>query len=295
MLATFGMAEAAEAPDRFLLALAVLELLSEAAEQTMLLVIAEDAQWLDRSTVGVLAFVARRIEHEKILMLAASREGTEGFLSDAGLPEVRLGALDDDAAGALLDKQGKQLAPAGRRRLLEQAYGNPLALVELPLMLDTEDPGSHPPSPPPLTQRLERAFAAETAKLPSRTRTLMLLASANDGDALSEILAANAVIDSGEQTAESFLPAIDARLVEIDGGRLLFHHPLVRSAAYQAAGIVERNVAHAALATVLAGQPDRQVWHRAAALVGPDERVAAALDATAMRARRRDQRCDQRS
>lgn len=112
LLAAFGMEEVAEAPDRFLIALAVLELLSDAAQGAPLLVVVEDAHWLDRSTADVLAFVARRVEHEPLVVLLAIREGMEDSFNDAGLPELRLGGLDEAAAEALLEAHGRQLAPS---------------------------------------------------------------------------------------------------------------------------------------------------------------------------------------
>src|SRR5918997_1763546 len=288
LLAAFGMVEA-EVPDRFFVALALLELLSDVAEQEPLLVVAEDAQWLDRSTVGFLVFPPGRVEHEPIVVLVASREGEESPINDAGLPTLRLGGIDDEPAGELLDAHHGQLAPAVRGQLLEQAGGNPLALVELPILLGPDERAgrSRLPSPLPLTEHLERAFAAQTTGLPSDTRKLLLLAAVDYGGDLGEIVAAAAVIAGGKPTAEGFVPAVDARLVEVAGTRIAFRHPLVRSAVYQAASLVERNAAHSALAEVLVDQPDRQVWHRAAALVGPNESVAAALEAAARRARRR--------
>src|SRR5919112_1220540 len=288
LLAAFGMVEA-EVTDRFLVALALLELLSDVAEQEPLLVVAEDAHWLDRSTASVLGFIARRVEHEPIVVLAASREGEESPINDAGLPTLRLGGIDDEPAGELLDTYGGQLAPPGRGQNFGQAGGNPLALVELPVLLGTDERAgrSRLPSPLPLTEHLERAFAAQAAGLPSVTRKLLVLAAVDDGGDLGEIVAAAAVNAGGEPTAEGLVPAIDARLVEVAGTRIAFRHPLVRSAVYQAASLVERNAAHFALAEVLADRPDRQVWHRAAALVGPNESVAAALEAAARRARRR--------
>ena len=288
LLAAFGMVEA-EVTDRFLVALALLELISDVAERAPLLVVAEDAHWLDRSSTNVLAFVARRIEHEPIALLAASREDEESPINDAGLPTLRLGGIDDAPAGELLDAHHGQLAPTVRERLLAQAGGNPLALVELPVVLGTDERGgrSRLPSPLPLTERLEQAFAVQAARLPADTRALLLLAAVDDRGVLGEIVAAARAIDNREQTVEGFVPAIDARLIEVAGTRIAFRHPLVRSAVYQAARLAARNAAHSALATVLADQPDRQIWHRAAALVGPDESVAAALEAAAGRARRR--------
>jgi hypothetical protein len=151
--AAFGMSEAAEVPYRFLIALAVLELLSDAAQRAPVLVVLEDAHWLDRSTADVLAFIARRVEHERIVVLIASREGVEGFFDDAGLPELRLGGLDDAAAESLLEAHGRRLAPAVREQLREQTGGNPPALVELPVLLGTDELGGRSllPTPLPLT------------------------------------------------------------------------------------------------------------------------------------------------
>ena len=287
LLAAFGMEEAAEAPDRFLIALAVLELLSDAAQPASLLVVVEDAHWLDRSTADVLAFVARRVEREPLVVLVAIREGMESFFDDTGLRELRLSGLDETAAESLLEAHGRQLAPAVRVQLREQTGGNPLALVELPVLLGTDELGGRSllPTPLPLTARLERAFGTRAAGMPPPTRSLLLLAAVDDGDDLGEILAAAAVIDGGGATLEDLAPAVATGLVRVDSKSIAFRHPLVRSAVYQMASLAERQAAHETVAEILSDQPDRQVWHRAAALVGPDEGVAAALEAAAMRAR----------
>jgi hypothetical protein len=219
LLAAFGMVEADEAPDRFLIALAVLELLSDAAEQAPLLVVVEDAHWLDRSTDDVLAFVSRRAQHERIVVLVAMREGVESSFDDAGLPELRLSGLDYAAAEALLEVHGRQLAPAVREQLREQSGGNPLALVELPGLLGTDELGGRSllPTPLPLTARLERAFGSRAAGMPLPTRSLLLAAAVDNSGNLGEILATAAVIDGGEPTVEDFAPALAARLVRVDG------------------------------------------------------------------------------
>ncbi|CAA9426105.1 MAG: hypothetical protein AVDCRST_MAG03-2904 [uncultured Rubrobacteraceae bacterium] len=288
LFAAFGMV-AAEAPDRFLIALALLELLSDVAERAPLLVVAEDAQWLDRSTIGALAFVARRVEHEPIVVLAASRDKAEGLFDGAGLPELRLGGLDEGTAGALLDTCGRQLAPAVRKQLLEQAGGNPLALVELPVPLGTDELGGRSllPAPLPLTERLERAFAAQASGLPAGTRTLLLIGAAADGGLLAELLLAASTLEGGEITPGTLAPAVAAGLVHLDGAELRFRHPLVRSAVYQSADGARRRASHAALAEVLSGQPDRRAWHAAAATLGPNEEVASELEQLASRAERR--------
>src|SRR5918997_2987923 len=207
LLAAFGMVEA-EVTDRFFVALALLELLSDVAEQAPVLVVAEDAHWLDRSTAGVLGFIARRVEHEPIVVLAASREGEESPINDAGLPTLRLGGLDDAPARELLDTHHGQLAPAVRGQLLEQAGGNPLALVELPVLLGTDERAgrSRLPSPLPLTEHLERAFAAQAADLPSDTRKLLLLTAVDDGGDLGEIVAAAAGIAGGGTPGRGVAP-----------------------------------------------------------------------------------------
>ncbi len=165
LLAAFGMTEAA-APDRFLIALAVLELLSDAVERAPLMVVAEDAQWLDHSTADVLAFVAQRVEHEPINVLVASRDGAESFFDNAGLPELRLDGLDDAAAESLLDALAPDLASAVREKLLDEARGNPLALVELPVAWDQVREGTLLMAQVPLTSRLEQAFATRIVELP---------------------------------------------------------------------------------------------------------------------------------
>jgi DNA-binding CsgD family transcriptional regulator len=286
--AAFGMTEEG-APDRFLIALAVLELLSEVGERAPLLVVADDAHWLDRSTVEVLAFVSRRIEYEPIVVLVTSRDDAQSSFQDAGLPELRLGGLAHAAAGALLEARAPDLTSSVRKFLLEQAEGNPLALVELPVMLSEEELDGRSPLPAllPLTERLERAFAVQAAKLPPPTRTLLLLAAADDDNSLGEILTVAAASEGIAPTVEDIAPAIAAWLVRIEGGRITFRHPLIRSAVYQQASIAEKRTAHDAWAASLADQPDRQVWHRSAALVGTDESVAVDLEAAAARARRR--------
>ena len=274
-------------PDLFLIALAALELLSEVAGSSPVLLIADDAQWLDRSSADVLTFVARRVEWDPIVVLAAVRDGHDGPLVAAGLPELRLGGLADRAARDLLAARFPALAPAVRERLLAEAEGNPLALLELPTALSPGVRGGEAALPRhlPLTVRLERAFAARAADLPAATRALLLVAAADDSGVLDEIMAAAEAVAGAR--VEDLDPALRAGLIELEGPVARFRHPLVRSAVYQAATIAERHAAHAALAEVLAGDADRRVWHRAAAAVGRDAAVAAELEEAVDRARRR--------
>ena len=286
--AAFGMSEGI-ASELFLTGLAALELIGDAAEGSPVLLIIEDAQWLDQPSCAVLAFVARRLAAEPALMLIAARDGFPNPFDEAGLTELRLQGLTKKAAGQLLDSCAPGLDPVVRERLLEDAAGSPLALIELPAALRSEhlDGGALLPSRLPLTARLERAFAAQGSGLPSATRSLLLAAAADDADVLGEVLNAATIMEGEAVTTDAFTPAIAADLVAIRGTQLRFRHPLVRSAIYQTASLTERQAAHAALARVLAGQPDRQVWHRAAAALGPGEQVAAELEAAAVRAGQR--------
>ena len=167
VLAAFGMTDAV-VPDPFLTALAALDLLAEAAARAPVLVVADDAHWLDQATRDALTFVARRLEFEPILLVAAIRDGYETPLREAGLPSVALGALATPTAAALLDSRSPGLPASVRERFLREAAGNPLALVELPIAherLGGEDAGDA--GWLPLTTRLEQAFAARALDLPA--------------------------------------------------------------------------------------------------------------------------------
>ena len=286
MLTAFGLADAA-VPDLFLTALAVLNLLAESAARAPVLVVAEDAQWLDRSTSDVLAFVARRLEFEPILLVAGIRDGFESPLNDAGLSSLHLEALPAPAAAALLDSRAPGLPAAARERLLGEAAGNPLALTELPTALKHVGNGASLPAWLPLTTRLERVFTDRVSDLPTATRTALLVTALNDGSLLSDVLGATALLAGPGVTVDVLAPAVAAGLIEIDDVEVRFRHPLMRTAIRQAASVSQRHAAHAALADVLSGQPERRVWHRAASIVGPDETVADELEAAAAQAQRR--------
>ena len=281
--AAFGMSENGEA-EPFLIGLATLELLGDAAASTPILLAADDVHWLDRPTSDVLAFVARRIDHEPIVLLLAIRNGHEDPLADARLPELALDPLSDAAAGTLLDARTPGLAADVRARLLSEAAGNPLALVELPAALHTEQLAGDEALPEnlPLTTKLEQAFAAQAAELPAQTRSVLLVAALDARSHLDELLRA---VDGA--TVDSLSPAVDAQLVEVNGVDIRFRHPLIRSAITQAASDGERRAAHLALAETLGEEPERRAWHLAAAALGPDEAVAAELEELAGRAERR--------
>src|SRR5438093_1481195 len=176
--AAFGVVDE-RAPEPFVIALATLHLLSDAAARAPLLLIVEDAHWLDRPTADVLTFVARRLEGDPVLMLVAIRDGYESPLDAVGLQELRVDRLDEASAADLLDAHNPDLHAAVRTRLLEEAEGNPLALVELPAALKTDDiAATMHPAMLPLSARLERAFSARASELPDSARTALLVAAA---------------------------------------------------------------------------------------------------------------------
>ncbi|MGB0093347.1 MAG: AAA family ATPase [Solirubrobacteraceae bacterium] len=284
--AAFGLAPEV-APEHYRIAMAALDLVSEVAADAPLLLVAEDAQWLDRPTSDVLAFVARRIEADPIILLAATREGYPSVLGDAGLPEHGVSGLDDVTAEALLDAVAPQLSRAARSRVLREAAGNPLALIELPRVVRGYEDGRWTRGPLPLTERLERAFAARVSELPDETRLVLLVAALDDGDAVGEMLNAGSAIAGRSLDLDVAVPAVEARIIDVDLEVFRFRHPLIRSAVAQSAGVGERRRVHEALAEVLADQPDRRAWHRAALLSGEHEEIALELEQAAVRAQRR--------
>jgi len=286
--AAFGAIDV-PAPDPFLIALAALNLLAYAAERVPLLLVVDEAQWLDPPTAGALAFIARRVDAEPIAVLFALRNGAVSTLDGAGLPELRLGGLDDAAASELVDASTGGLTPGLRRRVLEIAAGNPLALLELPDALRLSDAriDGFSPGTLSLTSRLERAFAQQVSGLPAQTRDLLLLAAADERASAAELLAAASLLGMAEVPLDAWAPAEGAGLASIADGSITFRHPLVRSATYQSAGAGRRRQAHAALAAVLTGEPDRRLWHVAASTVGPDESVAREVELLSVRLARR--------
>jgi DNA-binding CsgD family transcriptional regulator len=225
VLAAFGRSNAS-VPDPFLIALATLELLADAASRSPLLVLAEDAQWLDRPTSNVLTFVARRVQADPIVMLFAVREGTGSAVLESGLNEMRLAPLVDTEAAKLLDAGAPSLTQLVRKHILDQARGNPLALVELPTARRSDAAGdvSIVPSNFQLTARLESAFSARFSDLPETTRTVLLVAALDDGSDLAEILSAASNLRNEAVTAAAVAPAEVARLIEVTGSQVHFRH-----------------------------------------------------------------------
>jgi DNA-binding CsgD family transcriptional regulator/tetratricopeptide (TPR) repeat protein len=275
----------ADVPDVFLVALAALDLVADAAAVAPVLVLADDVQWLDDATVDVLAFMARRVMAEPIVMVGAARDGYRSRLDRDEVTTLTLDRLSEAEAAEVLAGVAPQLSPSAQRRVLTVAAGNPLALTELSRAFGSSaDPYS---ADLLFTARLQRAFTDRLRTLPGATRRFLDVAALDDGSSVPEILAATARLTGVEVGAADVDPAVRARLATVVGSEVQFGHPLMRSAIEQAMPVSERQAAHAALADVLDGHPDRQVRHRAAATAGPDECVAAALQEAAARAARR--------
>ncbi len=278
-----------EGHDRFLISLAVLSLLAEAAEDRPLLCLIDDARWLDPASSDALVFVSRRLEAEGIAMLFAVRDPEGHHFEAPGLPELALGGLDPQAAAALIGRRANvALSPEARQRLVAATGGNPLALLELPEVLsEAQLAGSEPMlAPLPVGERIQRAFLARVHQLPEDTQTLLLVAAAEDSGELATVLSAAAQLGAASQALDA---AEREGLARVRGDQLEFHNPLVRSAVYHSAPLSRRHIAHRALASVLNGESeaDRRAWHHAAATVGPNPAVAKELEQAAQRARTR--------
>ena len=282
----FALSEGAP-PDRFLVALAVLSLLSEVAEDRPLLCLVDDVQWLDRASAQALAFVARRLLAESIALVFAMRQSGEQE-ELVGLPELIVDGLHDGDARALLGSVIRgPLDERVRDRIVAEARGNPLALLELPRALTPAElaGGFARPGALPLSGRIEDSFRRRLAVLPASTQRLLLLAAAEPiGDS---VLVWRAAEQRGI-CVEAADAAATSGLCEF-GARVRFRHPLVRSAVYRAATPEDRRAMHRALAeaTDPAVDPDRRAWHRAQAAAGPDEDVAEDLERSAGRAQAR--------
>ncbi|MQY20644.1 ATP-binding protein [Nocardia macrotermitis] len=280
-----GLADSADERSAYLVGLATLTLLSDAAAERPLLLVAEDVHWLDRASAEVLAFLARRIDTEPVVLIATIRDDANSPLRDAELAQLPLGPLPEDQAAALLDFVAPDLPATVRRRLLAEAQGNPLALVELPTTAaDLDDSALTLPLP----ERLERAFVARTTTLPPATRCALLLAALDDTGSITEILSATSILQQSSADHEILTPATEATLIDLTPDMLTFRHPLMRSAIAASATPAQRRDAHLALAETLTDLPDRSLRHRAAAALGPDEQIATALEDFADRSPHRE-------
>jgi len=273
--------------DPFLVALATLTMLSEAADSTPVLCVVDDAHWLDAASADALLFAAHRLRADPIALIFTARDGDAATFTAEGVPVLVLTGLAAPAARLLLaEHTAAPLPEQVVQALLTQAGGNPLALVELPTALTGAQLTGTAPMPAQLrlTDRLQRVFLGRCRRLPLQVQTLLLVAAADDSGNLSVVAHAAALL--GVSTAA--LPGAEqAGLIVTDRDNLRVRHPLVRSAVYQAATGHERRAAHRALADALTDDPDRQAWHRAAAADGPDADVVAALAQAAGRAERR--------
>jgi DNA-binding CsgD family transcriptional regulator len=274
-------------PDRFLVGLAFLSLLSDAADQVPLLGLIDDAQWLDQSSAQVLAFVARRLKAESIALVFAERERGE-LDALSGLPELRLEGLSDVHARELLGSVvSGPLDERVAERIVAETHGNPLALLELPHGSSRAElaGGFTVTAALPLPSLIEESFRERVERLPAESQRLLLVAAAEPiGDPALLWRAAERL----ELGPEAAAPAEAAGLLTL-GARVTFRHPLLRSAIYRAAPPEERRSAHQALAAATDPEidPDRRAWHRAQAALAPNEEVASELERSADRGRER--------
>jgi DNA-binding CsgD family transcriptional regulator len=280
----FGMS-AGPTPDRFLVGLAVLGLLSEVAGKSPVVCVADDVQWLDTASAQVLAFVARRLEAESVGLVFGARVAGDEL---AGLPELAVEGLADRDARALLNAALSGPVDARvRDEIVAETRGNPLALLELPrgMTLAELAGGFGLPGALPLAGRIEGSFQRQIGALPAQSRRLLLVAAADPTGDPVLIWRAARRLGIGTQSAA---PVAETGLAEFSA-RVRFRHPLVRSAVYQSASARDRQEAHRVLAEATDPQadPDRRAWHRAQAAAGPDEDVAAELERSAGRAQAR--------
>jgi len=288
LLATVGMTGADTMPGPDLAGgalLGLLELLTRRGEPSLgLMAVIDDAQWIDRASLDVLAFAAHRLDRDPVTMILAARGDAPPAGFEGGLPELRLGPLSAAESSDLLDAQ--PCPPRGRARaqVLAQAAGNPLALIELTRTV-TGDPAAERTwagMPLPLTDRLAAVFTARLVELPAQTRDALLLAAAADSADRDAVTGAGPGLDPAV-----LAPAEEAGLVSVDITGIRFRHPLIRSAVYHRAPFASRALVHRRLADLLHDQPDRRAWHLAAAALRPDEAIASLLAATTEQAQLR--------
>jgi DNA-binding CsgD family transcriptional regulator len=278
---TFGL-QAGSPPDRFVVGLAVLTLLSAAADEQPLICVIDDVQWLDQESAQTLEFVAHRLSSDRAAMVFAVRTSDQRDRL-TGLPELVLrGLASRDAAALLESRPTGRLDARLRARVLAEAHGNPLALLELPRQLSATELAFGSASAATLVSRLEQGYLRQLEDLPERCRQLLLLAAVEPVGDIDVLRRGAQRLGIGN---DAFGAADAAGLLELRH-RVEFRHPLVRSAVYGAATPEDRRQAHEALAHVTDPDrdPDRRAWHRARAASGPDEAVAAELERSADRA-----------
>ncbi|MEP6954919.1 MAG: AAA family ATPase [Solirubrobacteraceae bacterium] len=272
----------ARAGDRFAIGAATLSLLSAGAEEGPLVLLVDDAHWLDGSSSEALLFAARRLVADPIALVLTAREGEASMLDGSDLRVMHVAGLARSDAAALLSGAG--IPEDVAERLIRMTGGNPLALLEL--ASDGARLAAAPPTGPvPISTSIARAFLGRFDRLPEPTRRMLVLAATSDGGEMAVLARAAAAL--GEDVS-ALVAAEEAELVAIDGGAVAFRHPLARAAVYAEASAQERRAAHGALAAALPDHDvDRRAWHLAAASVGPDDSAAAALEQAGERARAR--------
>ena len=266
------------APDRLLVGNATLTLVRNVSMIRPLLIIVDDLHWLDRATAPVLGFLARRLAGTAAGFLAASRADAGGSFAPTGLAELELRPLDEAAAGQLMSVRFPLLPARTRRRLLAEARGNPLAVLELPRALSERGPATVGglAAVLPLGRRLQGVYASRLAQIPPRSRDALLMMAL---DGTSDVRLLEATGDRQRGLAD-LVPAERAQLVDMkpDTHWLTFRHPLIRTAVVELSTADERRRAHRRLAELTSAQPDRRAWHLGEATIEPDEEVAALLE-----------------
>jgi DNA-binding CsgD family transcriptional regulator len=274
-------------PDVLLVSNAALSLLQMAARVKPICLIIDDLQWVDPPSAGAFGFVARRLSGSKIAFLASARTSADSFFDPQGLPYRVVGSMKDGDAAKLLALHYPTMAQRPMRRVLQESGGNPLALIELPRELNEAQLLGHQELPEVLQlgPRLQSVFEARVKDLPPRTRQLLLLAVLDNTADLRTLQR----LEPGSPAADVLAPAERAQMVSVDreSRRIIFRHPLIRSAVVGLSTVRERQVAHRTLATMFADHPDRQAWHLAEATVEPDARVSRLLYESAQRTFRR--------
>ena len=286
----FGHEDGGGVPvEPFLVGVATLSVLTEAADDRPVLCVVDDAHWLDAASADALLFAARRLQADRVAMVFGARAGDEGagaFRPDS-VPVMRLTGLDPAAARRLLEQRtGPPPSDVVVDRLVAETGGNPLALLELPAELEAGQLAGTAALPArlALTERVEQAFLDRIRRASPDVQSLLLLAAADDTGRTTVLDRAATAFGMG---AAAWTEAERAGLLAVAENRVAVRHPLVRSAVYQAATSSERRRAHAALAEALADDPDRRIWHQAAATLGPDPVLADALHAVGRRAEQR--------
>jgi DNA-binding CsgD family transcriptional regulator len=288
LTSALGLGEA-KPYDRFTICAATLSLIGAAAEANPLLILVDDAHWLDLATDDALLFSAKRLVADSVAILLTVREGIERTFDAPALEQLELGTLGtEDAALVLAGEEGRLVAPHVAGRLRNATHGNPLALVELGNVLTAEQlAGREPlPDPVPAGATLERAFAWRAETLPADSRAALVVAAVSLSDELETVTSA---LESLELEPGALEPAEDAGLLTLVDGCLRFRHPLMRSAVFHGAPPSDRRTAHRALADALRARddPERLAWHLAGAAIGVDEEAAIALEVAARQARER--------